>query len=152
MSDHPHLLIVEDEYSIIEVLVIALEQNYRISTVSNVSDAIAILRTSHIDLALIDHALPDGQGAEVASVADELGIAVIEMSGRSKSSYAKEQSRHLRLFKPFGLQELVSTLELAHRAGPPQRVLAERGKSYSQTDSSSIFAKAASLGAGASNG
>ena len=125
MDDHPHLLIVEDEYSIIEVLVVALESSYLVSSVSKVGDAIAILRTTHIDLALIDHVLPDGRGSEVANVAEELGVAVIEMSGHPKSRWALEQSRHLRLFKPFGLQELLSTLELALRAGTQQCELAE---------------------------
>ena len=125
LDDHPHLLIVEDEYSIIEVLVVALESSYLVSSVSKVGDAIAILRTTHIDLALIDHVLPDGRGSEVANVAEELGVAVVEMSGHPKSRSALEESRHLRLFKPFGLQELLSTLELAHRAGTRQRELAE---------------------------
>ena len=116
MDDHPHLLIVEDDHSIIEVLLIALETSYRVSTASKVADAIAILRTSHIDLALIDHLLPDGRGSEVADVAATLDVAVIQMSGHPKSSYALEQSRHSRLFKPFRLEELLSTLELALRA------------------------------------
>ena len=132
MDDHPHLLIVEDECSIIEVLVAALETSYRISSACNVADSIAILRTSHIHVALIDHVLPDGRGSEVANVADELGVVVIEMSGHPKFRWDLEQSRHLQLFKPFRLNELLSTLELALRAGarhpePAEEVAAGAG-------------------------
>jgi len=109
MGNRFHVLIVEDEPAIAEVLVAALESHYRLSTVGTVGDATAVLRTTHIDLALIDHLLPDGHGSAVARVAAELGVPVIEMTGLPNS--ARLLPEHLRLCKPFGLQELFDKVE-----------------------------------------
>src|SRR5215469_11050601 len=102
MGNRFHVLIVEDEPAIAEVLVAALESHYRLSTVGTVGDATAVLRTTDIDLALIDHLLPDGHGSAVARVAAELGVPVIEMTGLPDYS-VRLLPEHLRLCKPFGL-------------------------------------------------
>jgi DNA-binding response OmpR family regulator len=78
-----------------------------------VGEANAILRTSHIDLALIDSTLPDGRGADVAALAEEVGVAVIEMTGNSQSSVDVGASGHPHLFKPFALNVLLSTVDNA---------------------------------------
>ena len=57
-----------------------LETLYSVSSASTVEEAHAILRRSHMDVALINRVLPDGRGADVAVFA-KLGAAVIEMTG-----------------------------------------------------------------------
>ena len=81
MASRFHILIVEDEPMIVEVLQAMLELEYRVSSVNTVDEALAFLRTSHVDAVLLDNVLPDGRGTEVACFADTLGTAVIEMSG-----------------------------------------------------------------------
>ena len=81
MADRPHILIVEDDPLIVDVLVASLELEYRVSSVNTVGAALAFLRTSHVDVVLIDSVLPDGRGTEVACFAGGIGAAVIEMSG-----------------------------------------------------------------------
>ena len=60
MANGIHILIVEDEPLVLDVLQTMLETEYRVSSASTVEEAHAILRTSHIDLVLIDAVLPDG--------------------------------------------------------------------------------------------
>jgi DNA-binding NtrC family response regulator len=81
MASRCHVLIVGDDPLIVDVVVASLELEYRVSSVNTVGAALAYLRTSHVDVALIDKILPDGRGTEVACCADGFGTAVIEMSG-----------------------------------------------------------------------
>ena len=73
MASRCHVLIVEDDPLIVDVVVASLELEYRVSSVNTVGAALAFLRTSHVDVVLIDSVLPDGRGAEVARFADGIG-------------------------------------------------------------------------------
>ena len=75
MASHSHILIVEDDPFIVEVLTAMLELDYSISSANSVGEALAFLRTSHVDVVLVDMVLPDGRGAEVACVAEGVGAA-----------------------------------------------------------------------------
>ena len=81
MTDRSHILIVEDDPLVVEVMVASLESDYHVSSVNTVAAALAFLRMSRVDVALIDKILPDGRGTEVAWLAGNIGAAVIEMSG-----------------------------------------------------------------------
>ena len=107
------VLIVEDDPLIVEVLVASLELAYCVSSVNTVGAALAFLRTSHVDVAIIDKILPDGRGTEVACLASNIGAVVIEMSGYPQEMDHLEHSAHLHLLKPFGIQALLSTIENA---------------------------------------
>jgi DNA-binding response OmpR family regulator len=54
MASRCHILVVEDEPSVLEVLQATLEESYRVSSVGTVGEACAFLRTSHVDLVLVD--------------------------------------------------------------------------------------------------
>ena len=110
MTDCFHILIVEDEPLIVDVMCASLESDYRLSSVSTVAAALAFLRTSHVDLVLVDTVLPDGRGTEVACLAIDLGAAVIEMSGYPREMEDVERSERLFLPKPFGVEALLSTI------------------------------------------
>jgi DNA-binding NtrC family response regulator len=122
MTSRCHVLIVEDDPLIVDVLVASLELEYRVSSVNTVGAALAFLRTSHVDMVLIDSVLPDGRGTEAASFPDGLGAAVIEMAGYPRVMDDLERSARLHLLKPFGVQALLSTighaLHSASRADP----------------------------------
>jgi DNA-binding response OmpR family regulator len=94
----------------VDVLVASLESDYRVSSVSTVGTAIAFLRTSHVDVVLVDAVLPDGWGTEVARLASDLGVAVIEMSGYPHVMDDLERSERLHLLKPFGVWALLSAI------------------------------------------
>ena len=55
MADRFHILIVEDDPLIVDVMVASLESDYRVSSVNTVGAALAFLRTSHVDVVLIDN-------------------------------------------------------------------------------------------------
>ena len=59
MADRSHILIAEDDPLVVDVMVAALELDYRVSSVNTVGAALAFLRTSHVDLVLVDTVLPD---------------------------------------------------------------------------------------------
>jgi DNA-binding response OmpR family regulator len=113
MPNRFHVLIVEDEPLIVEVLQGTLEQEYRVSSANTVGQALAFLRTAHTDVVLVDSALPDGCGAEVARTAETFGVAVIEMSGYPQDMDDPERSQRLDLYKPFGPNVLLSARENA---------------------------------------
>ena len=113
MADRFHILIVEDDPLVMDVMVASLESDYHVSSVNTVRAALAFLRTSHVDVALIDKILPDGRGTDVACLASNIGAVVIEMSGYPQEMDHLEHSAHLHLLKPFGIQALLSTIENA---------------------------------------
>ena len=115
MPSRLHVLIVEDEPLIVEVLQGALELEYRVSSASTAGQALAFLRTSHVDVVLVDSVLPDGRGAEVARVAETFGAAVIAMSGYPQDMDDLQRSQRLYLCKPFGPGALLSAIESALR-------------------------------------
>ena len=113
MASRFHVLVVEDEPLVLDVIQATLEDSYRVSSAGTVEEANAILRTSHIDVVLIDNVLPDGRGADVAIVAEEVGVTVIKMTGYSLENVDQDASGRPHLFKPFTLNTLLSTVESA---------------------------------------
>jgi DNA-binding response OmpR family regulator len=115
MAGHFHVLVVEDDPLVLDVLQETLEDRYRVSSARTVQEAQTVLRTSHIDLALIDHTLPDGRGDDVAVFAAKAGTPVIKMSGYPEESLGRVPSARPHLFKPFAMKLLLSTVEDALR-------------------------------------
>jgi two-component system, OmpR family, catabolic regulation response regulator CreB len=113
MAGRIHVLIVEDEPLIVEVLQGTLELDYRVSSANTVGQGLAFLRTAHVDVVLVDSVLPDGRGAEVARVAETFGAAVIEMSGYPQDIDDPQRAQRLYLCKPFGPSMLLSAIENA---------------------------------------
>ena len=63
MANCFHALIVEDDPAIVELLISMLEESqYHVSSASTVAEALAFLRTSHVDVVLADNLLPDSRG------------------------------------------------------------------------------------------
>jgi DNA-binding NtrC family response regulator len=110
MDSRFHVLIVEDDPAIVEVLTAVLESQYHVDSANTVEEALAFLRTSHVDVVLADRVLPDGRASNVASLAEDLGAAVIEMSGNAQDRDGLERTKRPYLDKPFGMQALLSTI------------------------------------------
>jgi serine/threonine-protein kinase RsbW len=113
MSDRPHILVVEDEPLVLDALQATLEETYHVTSARTVKEAQTVLQTAHIDVALVDHILPDGRGDDVAVLAEKTGAAVIKMTGYSEESLGLVASGRPHLLKPFALQMLLSTVEYA---------------------------------------
>ena len=106
-----HILIVEDEALLREYLLDAVGEDYRVSGVSTVREALAVLRTSHVDAAVIDAGLPDGPGDDVSAFAEKQGVPVVFMSGYPEEMFDVNKPGRLHLEKPFKLDVLFSTLK-----------------------------------------
>jgi len=117
MPCSPHILIVEDEPMVADVLQATLESTYRVNSVGTVQEALAFMQTSHVDVALVDSILPDGRGTDVISFAARVGTAVISMSGYpADMAGVRSDQRHLS--KPFGAGVLLITVkETLHEQG-----------------------------------
>ena len=110
MASRWHILVVEDEPSVLEVLQETLEESYLVSSVGTVGDACAFLRTSHVDLVLVDWGLPDGHGDVVAAYAETRNVAAIMMSGYASGTDDMQNNNWPYLMKPFGLKILNATV------------------------------------------
>ena len=110
MASRFHILIVEDEPLVVEVLQATLEPEAIALLRDTVGEALAFLRTGHVDVVLVDNVLPDGRGTEVVRLAAELGAAIIEMSGYPEVMNNMQHSSRPHLFKPFKAEVLLSTI------------------------------------------
>jgi len=119
MGNRFHVLIVEDDPLVAEVLHATLVSDYSVSCANTVGEALAFLRTAHLDLVLVDSILPDGRGAQVVDFAESVGTAVIEMSGYPAEMTGFERSPRPHLGKPFGVDALLRIVDrvLTAKAG-----------------------------------
>jgi DNA-binding response OmpR family regulator len=77
-----HILLVEDDPDLLNVLIQVLEQEgYRVSAASRRDQARAMLRKGDVDLIVTDSALRGGNGDDVAKAAARRKLPVIMMSG-----------------------------------------------------------------------
>lgn len=108
-----HILIVEDDPLVADTLLMTLEEEYHVSCVGTVGEALAFLRTANVNAVLVDSVLPDGRGCQIAEFAETSGAAVIEMSGYPAEMTGMANSRHRHLYKPFGRALLISAISEA---------------------------------------
>jgi len=111
MSDRLHILVVEDDALVADVLQTTLEDEYHVSCATTLGEARAFLQSAHLDAVLVDYILPDGRGDEIIELAEALGTPVVEMSGYPAEMVGLEQRGHPHLQKPFGAVALLSLME-----------------------------------------
>ena len=104
------LLLVEDDELVADVLREILETEYLVDCAASVSEALAVLRSSHVHLALIDSTLPDGRGSDLDEPAKNMGTRVIHMSGHPEAQSHRRGPSAPHLQKPFSATVLLSTL------------------------------------------
>lgn len=116
MTDLPHILMVEDDDLIREMLGGALREFYTTTSVGTSGEALRRLREGGIKLILLDCTLPDGVAKELIPEADRSGIPVILMSGDlARIEDLSEQPRPF-VVKPFAMTDLLTVLAEAMRA------------------------------------
>ncbi len=105
------LLVVEDEPLVaFDTEHVLTDAGYTIvATVDRVADAIAVIDGGElIDLVLLDVALADGSGLDVARAAQSVGVAVLFVTGNCPSeAMALAQGC---LSKPYGQRDLVAAI------------------------------------------
>jgi DNA-binding response OmpR family regulator len=112
-----HILVVEDDPLVSEVIAAGLEDRFQTSVVETAADALQVLDRGDVDLMLLDCSLPGGLDPALLPTADRLGAPVILMSGdHTRIEGVSGQPRPFVL-KPFTLNSLIETVDQVLRAG-----------------------------------
>jgi FixJ family two-component response regulator len=127
----PRVLIVEDEFDVVEFVGDALSRNVdcRFSSAATVADGLTILKSQAVDLLIVDLHLPDGDGAELlAALRKHHPLAgAIVITGSPSVETAVSALRHGAIdfvTKPFTVDEFLRRVRTA-LLGTAQRVKSE---------------------------
>jgi DNA-binding response OmpR family regulator len=113
MSDNGHILVVDDQKEICDVVQEYLTgEGYRVSTANDGNGMRRVLSQSHVDLVILDLMLPGEDGLTLArGLRDESGIGIIILTGRGETVdriIGLEMGADDYLPKPFHLRELLA--------------------------------------------
>ena len=111
-----HILVVEDDPLVSEVVVDALDGIYDTSRAETAAAAMECLRAGGIDAMLLDCTLPGGLDPHLVPMADDTGVLVILMSGHPDMMDRVPGVSRPCIQKPFSLAALLATIESAMRA------------------------------------
>jgi len=133
MSDNGHILVVDDQKEICDVVQEYLTgEGYRVSTAHDGGGMRRVLGQSHIDLVILDLMLPGEDGLTLArSLRSESGIGIIILTGRGETVdriIGLEMGADDYLPKPFHLRELLARVKSVLR-----RVQSRTGEPGAQT-------------------
>lgn len=142
-----NILFVEDDAMIASGVTYALEaEGYETTHAANANDAIAIIRNTNFDLAILDMQLPDGTGFDVSDKLKETNTAVIFLT------VVDEEDDIIRAFddgaadyivKPFRVRELLArirrTLSLQN-SNEKATTMIMVGNTQIDTESGKVFA------------
>ena len=122
----PHILIVDDEPDIIELLELTLARmGMDVSSASCIRDAKQLLQSRQFQLCLTDMRLPDGEGLElvkyIAQQCADLPVAVITAHGTTENAVAALKAGAFDyLPKPVSLKQLRELVKSALSLPPMQ--------------------------------
>ena len=116
MSDNGHILVVDDQKEICDVVQEYLTgEGYRVSTAHDGPSMRRVLGQSHVDLVILDLMLPGEDGLTLArSLRNESGIGIIILTGRGETVdriIGLEMGADDYLPKPFHLRELLARVK-----------------------------------------
>ena len=122
-----HILVVDDETAIADLVEVYLKnEGFTIHKFYNASDALACVRTTRLNLAVLDVMLPGEDGVSLLKkmkAAPALRDIPIIMATAKGAEYDKIQSLDLGaddyLVKPFGVMEMVSRVKAVLRRCHP---------------------------------
>src|SRR3954468_2576467 len=120
MSDNGHILVVDDQKEICDVVQEYLTgEGYRVSTANDGNGMRRVLGQSHVDLVILDLMLPGEDGLTLArGLRDESGIGIIILTGRGETVdriIGLEMGADDYLPKPFHLRELLARVKAGLR-------------------------------------
>ena len=115
MTTPKRILVVEDDESIRAVLDMALsDEGYEVIEAENGAQGLALARTTQPHVILLDMRMPVMDGWAVARALRGQGITVpiiVMTAAESARRWADEVGAEGYLAKPFGLDELLATVE-----------------------------------------
>src|SRR5579872_33821 len=116
MSDNGHILVVDDQQEICDVVKDYLTgEGYLVSTAHDGSAMRRVLGQAHIDLVILDLMLPGEDGLSLArELRSESGIGIIILTGRGETVdriIGLEMGADDYLPKPFHLRELLARVK-----------------------------------------
>lgn len=109
MSSRTSILIAEDDCFVQELLQSMLGEDHRIVCATTIREASVVLRTTSVDLIILDSVLRGHKSDEVAALAGMLGIPVIGMSEHAREPLL----RHACLKKPFAVDTMLCEVRSA---------------------------------------
>lgn len=103
-----HVLVVDDEQAICELMQMALEADgsCRVTSASNPYYVAAILERDKPDVAIIDAVLRKASGLRLARLAVDLGIPVLIVTGAPETGKKLDRAGCPFLWKPFHIGTL----------------------------------------------
>ena len=115
-----HILLVEDNYTIIMGLKYSLEQeNFKVISAQNVSEFNGKIDKNDIDLVLLDVSLPDGNGFEICKeIKSKKDIPVIFLTAQDEETsvvLGLDLGADDYIVKPFRTRELISRINSVFR-------------------------------------
>lgn len=112
-SNSPLVLIVEDELLIATTLEMMLgDKGYRIAgPVSTVEDALALLKTTQPDVALLDYRLGGSTTEPLLADLKARDIPVCMLTGYGRDALPARYQEYHVLEKPFSMAELLGELQ-----------------------------------------
>jgi DNA-binding response OmpR family regulator len=122
-----HILLVEDDPQVADVLAEALTEIYRTSRARTEREACACLNSSRIGLIVLDRGLPDGRGENLIAMAERIGVPIVAMSGYPDEIRNLEESGRPHLIKPFGVTAFLARIELVLNSGRPEAASVAEG-------------------------
>jgi DNA-binding response OmpR family regulator len=117
MTERTHILVVEDDPLVSEVIAAGLEDRFQTSVVETAADALQVLVRGDVDLMLLDCSLPGGLDPALLPAADRLGAPVILMSGDHTRIEGIGGNSRPFVLKPFTLTSLIETVDQVLLAG-----------------------------------
>ncbi|HBA43984.1 MAG TPA: DNA-binding response regulator, partial [Alphaproteobacteria bacterium] len=86
MTDNAHILVVDDDADICELVEAALtREGYKVTTANNTSEMRQVMARTPINLVVLDIMLPDGNGLdEMRRLSAQSDICVIILSGKGE--------------------------------------------------------------------
>ena len=111
MTMRPHILVVEDDESVGDVICEILEGKYEVTRAAAMGTALAALARQPIDALLLDYHLSDGCGRRVAEYAAYAGIPTIWMTGDPNALAGLGYVPQFSLPKPFGMRDLLDMVD-----------------------------------------
>jgi two-component system, OmpR family, response regulator len=116
MTDTAHILVVDDQKEICEVVQEYLSgEGYRVSVAHDGQGMRRVMQQSHVDLVILDLMLPGEDGLTLArSLRDESGVGIIILTGRGETVdriIGLEMGADDYLPKPFHLRELLARVK-----------------------------------------
>src|SRR6204780_1646924 len=125
MSDHKHILVVDDESQITRVLRTSLSSNgYDIRVANDGETALEIMKDWSPDLVITDLAMPNMDGLELCRrlrTKTQIPIIVLSVRGEEKTKVrALDAGADDYVTKPFGIEEVLARVRANLRRLPAE--------------------------------